>query len=247
MKHLLPLLVFAAGCSSTPQEPGIELRYRIHAKLGPEFVRALTVRAERAGVKATITADGDLLRVRLPGAKEGDVTKFAALTQSRGALDIKVVATPEAHKRYNADNVVPSGYEVLLYPDRQGDEYHIEGWLLVATESVITERDVLTAEVRQDEAHRAYVVDISLRPECARRFDEVAMTAFNEVPKGLLAILVDGNAVSVPRVVAEEFGSTVVLTGNFDKEKAEATAAAFVSGARLPAAMRLEGREAYPK
>ena len=66
----------------------------------------------------------------------------------------------------------------------------------------------------------SWAITFILTRKGGERFDRVAKKLYNQTPRGLTAIILDGKIISKPVVNAEKFGGSGVITGNFTKSEA---------------------------
>lgn len=134
----------------------------------------------------------------------------------------------------------PGGHEACrFHPKAEPDEEEREWVLLEAP--CITQEDVKAADVELDSrAGRTFLVEFELKEDGSKKFDRVASTLFKRMPRGRLAIMLDGKILSAPLVQAEKFDGRGVIQGNFSEADAKDIAQALLQGEGLESSMRLE-------
>jgi len=74
-------------------------------------------------------------------------------------------------------------------------------------------------------------VSFELTEDGARRVDEATQELFQQNPRGMIDIILDGRIQSMPIVQSERFGGKGQITGSFDKAAATDLALVLRSGA----------------
>lgn len=249
------LAVLAAGMSAVllvwqPWEGGIEIEYAlvVPPDLSPrdaaeKAARVLERRAAALAMDAAAFGTGDgRVGLRLAGMNPPDAAAFRAAFEQRGRLELLVVADRVTQERYNADGQLPPGWRAGRPPPvPPGMEYEpwSKGPVLLAEPPVVETADVIRArpETAMVPAGTSWQVVVELRAEAAARFDEAAKRLYARRPPGMVAIVVDGRIVSMPSIMAETFGGTLVVAGAKDREEAQAWATA-LAGGELPCMLR---------
>jgi preprotein translocase subunit SecD len=88
-----------------------------------------------------------------------------------------------------------------------------------------------------------WIVDFELDAEGRREFDEAASTLFNQVPRGMIAIVLDGEIHSYPIVQSPSFKGSGRISGNWKGAEGEREARTLATALRtggLPVPLRLE-------
>jgi preprotein translocase subunit SecD len=216
-------------------------------RLRDEFVRqaveTIRNRIDQFGVaEPTITRQGDnRILVQLPGLQDPERAK--ALIGRTALLEFKLVddRTPVATA---VAGQVPEGSEVL-YQRRADKDTKTEQKIpmVVQKRALLTGAELTRAEVSADpNATGNWQVAIEFSPEGARRFGEVTEQNVGKQ----LAIVLDGNVYSAPRINERIPGGRAVITGQFTVEEARDLAIVLRAGA-LPAPVQiLEERTVGP-
>src|SRR5262245_1361931 len=190
-------------------------------RLRDEFVRqaveTIRNRIDQFGVaEPTITRTGEnRILIQLPGLQDPDRAK--GLIGRTALLEFKLVddRTPaEAAQR----GQLPEGSE-LLYQRRVDKATKTEQKtpIVVQKRSLLTGAELTRAEVAADpNATGNWQVAIELSPEGARRFGEITEQNVGKQ----LAIILDGNVYSAPRINERIPGGRAVITVQFTIEEA---------------------------
>jgi preprotein translocase subunit SecD len=214
------------------------------ARLRDEFVRqaveTIRNRVDQFGVaEPTITRQGDnRILVQLPGLQDPERAK--ALIGRTALLEFKLV-----DDRTPADAPqLPEGSE-RLHQRRVDKDTKTEQRIpmVVQKRALLTGAELTRAEVSADpNATGNWQVAIEFSPEGARRFGEVTEQNVGKQ----LAIILDGNVYSAPRINERIPGGRAVITGQFTVEEARDLAIVLRAGA-LPAPVQiLEERTVGP-
>jgi hypothetical protein len=152
-------------------------------------------------------------------------------------------ATTDAWIAAGADqNKLPEGYEARrVHPSSNIPDQN--PWILVGP-PVAGEGDVVAAEPEPDMERPAkggigWVIRFELGPEAAARFDKLAAELFALVPRGKVAILLDGGVLAAPQINAQKFGGKGVVQGDFPEAEARKIARV-LKGKWLESSMRAE-------
>jgi len=191
--------------------------------------------------------EGDRIVVQLPGID--DPERIKRLIKNTAFLDFRLVAYPPGGGGVptreeilaNYGNQLPDNLEVLsgTIRDQQGEAIG-EQYYAVEKRSVITGRDLKTARPGLGEFNQP-IVNFFLTHEGGQTFAEV--TGAN-IDKGL-AIVLDGNVRSAPRIKAR-ISDSGIIEGSFTRQEVEDLSTVLRSGA-LPAGITyLEERTVGP-
>lgn len=103
----------------------------------------------------------------------------------------------------------------------------------VLGETLLTGEVIKDARIGQDELAKS-AVDITFKPDGAKRFDEIAKKFFGRQ----LAIVLDGEIISAPTIQATEFKGKAQITGDFTSEEAQNLVLVLKTGA-LPVELKI--------
>lgn len=240
------LLWFLAGPGG--KDWGTELTYRMllpdssegeAGRLAPELRRVLERRLKDLGIGSfEVAFEGDLVRIKVPGAAAKDVAPIKRILKKVGHLQLRPAADRTIQEKYKLDGLVPDGYEAFEYPHLQstGEYGPWSPRLLVHKKSVIESRHIVKAEPHQtmDTRGLSWVTSFELDAEGAVLFDRAAKELYNRNPPGLIAILMDGVVRSAPAVQSESFRGRGQISGAGSEEEAKDLAIILRSGG-LPA------------
>ena len=180
----------------------------------------------------------DQIIVELPGVEDFD--RVLNLIKSTAMLELKLVhptdggpfATREAALQ-TFDNRLPADYEIITYPNPPesggGSTY-----MVVRKAPSLTGQNLKTANRAQD--------DFSGRSEVAFFLDSEGVILFTRTTEqnvgNRLAVVLDDQIYSVPRIDERIASESARITGNFTPEEAEDLALVLRSGA-LPASIQI--------
>ncbi len=230
---------------------GAELTYRILFKsedtkeealkdnVPQKVIDILRKRLDERGLKAnriTLLND-DQIVIQLTVQSKEELKDYKDLLRRQGSLEEREVATRDIHERWNQNPEEPPDGWIAIQNDRKmGGEYAYLGgdFILVSQEVIITGDDIERATKEQDlTTQGGWAVGFVLKKKGADAFDKSAKKLYNQTPRGLTAIIVDGKIVSKPTIQAVEFNGRGSISGNFDKESA-GNLAIILSNGELP-------------
>jgi SecD/SecF fusion protein len=140
-------------------------------------------------------------------------------------------------KDFNDSGQVPDGWQVIANTERgTPSEHQIKEKVLVMQKAVLEGNEISGASTEQDiKGGGRSVVTFQLNDNGSKQFDEAAFRLYHRAdtqgePRGLIAIILDGNIVSMPVVNAEHFGGHGTISGSFTKESAHDLAIMLRSG-----------------
>jgi preprotein translocase subunit SecD len=189
--------------------------------------------------------DNEIL-VQLPG--EGDPSRAKSVIQAGGQLELKLVEDPTPYPSEIAalsahNGVLPAGTELVRgrSEGRPGSATGGENWYVLDRASVVTGRDLRSAQENRGQVPGQYQVNFSLSTEAARRFGP-----FTEQNVGRqMAIVLEHKVYSAPRINSR-IDDSGVIEGTFTQEEAHDLALVLRAGA-LPASIKyLEERTVGP-
>ena len=233
-------------------EKGVQLRYRV--LFSPTFegsrqkgceraLRVLVRRSSQAGCPAEGWVEGpDRVVLRVSMGERSRLEKVLSVVGRYARFGLHPSAPKSIQERFNRDGTVPPGYRAMrnVSPsDRQSEsEYGI--WnvdrILVADTPVVSSRHIRDARAERELGINEvyWVTSFEMDREGAERFDEAAKELYNRNPRGILAIVLDGEIKSVPVVQAEVFRGMGQVTGMASGEEGKKLAIVLRSG-ELPA------------
>ena len=196
-----------------------------------DAVEVLRKRVDKLGVAEPVIqpAGNDSILIQLPGLSEADKDVARRQIQKAAFLEFRMVH-PNSQELLT-ENIIDPGYEVLGEQRTQPDGSKVIERLLVskapATGLIGTNRVGLTgkyikrAMVSRDPVTNEPEIDFELNSEGADLFAQITRE-FS--PKGnkyyQLAIVLDGELYSAPRILGEIPGGHGRITGNFDVKEA---------------------------
>ncbi len=189
--------------------------------IAEQAVEVLRRRVDRFGVSEPVIAPagGGRILVQLPGLSESDKLQAKAQIQKAAFLEFRMVH-PDSEGQLSR-GVVPPGYVRLYEMVPSGTPgQRVPQAILVkrASERGLSGKHVEGAGVGHDPATGSPYVSFSLRPDGAQLFGEITQAAIGE----RLAIILDGEVVSAPRINGAILGGNGQITGSFtDKEAFE--------------------------
>lgn len=198
---------------------------------------------------STETGESNQIIVELPGVENPEEVK--SLLRSTAALELKLVH-PQAPFATTRDAIVqsfggqlPAGYEMVRFSGDYGEGKTPAGesYILVQSAPVITGAHLTGARASQDTNFGLArpAVSFNLNSEGARRFADATGSHIGQQ----LAIIIDNQAISAPRIDAkiEESG---IITGINSTREAELLALSLRSGALPADIVILEERQIGP-
>ena len=199
-------------------------------------------RVDQFGVaEPSIQAQGDnRILVQLPGVQDPERAK--ALIGKTALLEFKLVDDRADPVQAAAGSTLPPDDE-LLYERRVDPETKQERRIpiVVKKKPMLTGADVADAEVRLDQGNQAYV-SLTLTPAGGKVFAQVTTDNVGR----LMAIVLDSNVYSAPRIQERIPSGQAQITGSFTLEQARDLKIVLKAGA-LPAPVQiLEERSVGP-
>ena len=189
--------------------------------IAEQAVEVLRRRVDRFGVAEPVIAPagGGRILVQLPGLSEADKLQAKAQIQKAAFLEFRMVH-PDSEGQLSR-GVVPPGY-VRMYemvPSGTPGQRIPQAILVKRTsERGLSGKHVEGAGVGHDPATGSPYVSFSLKPDGAQLFGEITQAAIGE----RLAIILDGEVISAPRINGAILGGNGQITGSFtDKEAFE--------------------------
>ncbi len=234
---------------------GAELTYRVlfdknHPNKADDTQKATDVirrRIEQKRLKEPkITPQGeDQIIIQLAGVDQAKLRDYKKLIEQAGKLELFAAGSKEDHEAFHKTGKPPQGFRVWSYSEPPGGDYAYikNNKILLKDKAVIGGGHVASASHSPrltSGGGGGFAVDFTLNAEGAKLFDEAAALLFKQEPKGLIAIVLDGEIISAPSVQTDAFHGRGEITGRFDESSARNLAIVLRSGS-LPAPIgRLE-------
>ena len=221
----------AEGSSVFKMKANIARDRRIEAV--KQALLTIEKRVNELGVSEPTVAEygntGDQIVVSLPGVT--DVNHAKSIIRSTAVLNIKLVEGEAPDEKTllaaHGDKVPDDMEKVPGSGNRDGSK----SWYLLRKAPIVTGNDLANAKVTQDEIG-APAVAFSLKSAGVTKF----ATATGQNVGRQLAIVLDGNVQSAPRIQERIASADVRITGTFSPQEAQDLALILRSGA-LPASL----------
>ncbi len=210
-----------------------------------DLVEGVYARVNSTDVGHFRVAFGENQRVHIwvAGLQVSQSKKIRSLFRVANILEEREVASREIHEEWDGDSATaPQGYFAIRNDRKMSGEYDYLGgeFILVSRGVIITDADIRKAKAEQDlTSFDGWSVRFLLTEKGGKRFDEFAKKLYNQSPKGVTAIIMDGKIISKPVVNSEQFGGVASITGNFTRKDAESLARALVTRS-LPCALKFQ-------
>lgn len=204
--------------SKAQTNPGVSLNSDFATAQAVEVLRK---RVDRFGVAEPVIAPAgnNRILVQLPGLSEADKQQAKEQIQKAAFLEFRMVH-PENEAQLQR-GIVPPGYVKMfeLVPSgTPGQRVPMPILVKKTSERGLSGKHVESAGVGHDPATGSPYVSFSLKPEGATLFGEITQAAIGE----RLAIILDGEVISAPRINGPILGGHGQITGSFsDKEAFE--------------------------
>ena len=216
----------------------------ITSDLLDQAVEVIRKRVDAYGVsEPVITPQGkDRILVQIPGLDTQQIETTKAELQRVAKLEFATVAGgDEQIARIEAgEEIMPPGYVIKSYKDTiEGKE--VEFKLLVKRRPELSGEHVNRAYAYFDQ--QGYGVSLSLDAAGGKIFGDLTQSLAPS--RGQLAILLDGEVQSAPRVNEPIYGGNAVITGRFSDKEARDLASALENPLRVPVEIQ-ETRSASP-
>ena len=234
----------ADGGHTFQMKPNIEVNRRSEAVA--QAIQTIERRVNELGVSEPVVAPygsaGNQIVIQLPGVS--DINRAKSIIRNTALLEIKLVeagpTADEASLLTSYGGKVPDDMQVVPgMSGVQGDTTRM--FYLVRKVSAITGRDLRRAKPTLDEMNLP-AVSFTLNSEGVTKFSRVT----GENVGRQLAIILDGEVESAPRIESRIAQSEARITGTFTQQEVQDLVLILNSGA-LPAALKLqESREVGP-
>lgn len=204
--------------SKAQTNPGVMLNADFVAAQAVEVLRK---RVDRFGVAEPVIAPAgnNRILVQLPGLSEADKQQAKEQIQKAAFLEFRMVHSDNENQLQRG--VVPPGYVKMfeMMPSgTPGQRVPVPVLVKRTSERGLSGKHVESAGVGHDPATGSPYVSFSLKPEGATLFGEITQAAVGE----RLAIILDGEIISAPRINGPILGGHGQITGSFsDKEAFE--------------------------
>jgi SecD/SecF fusion protein len=186
-------------------------------------VEVLRKRVDSLGVAEPLLqpAGADRILIQLPGLTQADMDRAKASIQKAAFLEFRMVH-PDSDQLLS-QNIIEPGYEVLTEERRNKDGSKSQIAYLVKRGP---ERGLTGAHIKRAYVNRHHITG---EPEIDFELDETGAKLFEEItrewsPKGTksyqLAIVLDGELQSAPRINGAIAGGHAQITGSFDLREA---------------------------
>ncbi|MEW6364716.1 MAG: protein translocase subunit SecD [Acidobacteriota bacterium] len=237
--------------SSRPGSILVEMKPELVSQLREDAIdqalETIRKRVDQFGVaEPSVQRQGltsDLILVQLPGVDEPQRVKD--LIRVTAVLELKLVEVGPASSREQllaaSNGVPPPGTEVVRGQSKNEEGVTTPEFYLVRKVAAVTGRDLRNAK-RSADQYNLPAVSFTLTPEGGDKFAKVT----GENVGRQLAIVLDGQVVSAPRIQSRIEDEGIIEGSNFTVESAEDLALVLRSGS-LPAGLRfLEERSVGP-
>lgn len=172
----------------------------------------------------------DRILVQMPGVKSEDFADVRVKIQQVAKLEFRLVHPQSSSKLAEMESnggLAEPGWEKLPYKaqtDDKGKELPSRGFELVRNRPDMDGKYVTGAFVSFDA--EGWKVYLNLDGTGSKLFDAIAAANFNPNPNlaARLAIIVDREVISAPRLVTDRFGGTAVISGDFKEKEARTLA-----------------------
>jgi len=222
--------------SRAQTNPGVSMNADFIASQAVEVLRR---RVDRFGVAepVIVPAGGNRILVQLPGLNEADKAAAKEQIQKAAFLEFRMVH-PESDAQVQR-GIVPPGYVKMLemVPGAaQGQKVPYPILVKRVSERGLSGRHVEGAGVGHEPATGAPYVSFSLNTEGAQLFAEITQAAIGE----RLAIILDGEVVSAPRINGAIVGGHGQISGSFSDKEAFELATALENPLQAPLEIKEE-------
>lgn len=234
------------GCSPQPPKHGTAFTLEfgtntleLSASEAPSLTRAQQVMRERLkslGVRSSVEPAGsERILIKVPPIHSNSLAEVRRVLSKAGRLEFRMVH-PESDKLI-AQNLIEPGYEVLRMQQKSGRANSSLVSYLVKKKS---ERGLTGSYIRRAQVTRHH---ITKEPEIQFEFDKEGAKLFAEItreymPNGntyhQLAIVLDGQLHSAPRINEPIEGGRGMITGDFEIKEASALATVLQNPLDLP-------------
>ena len=198
-----------------------------------QAVEVIRKRVDAYGVsEPVITPQGrERILVQIPGLDTQQIETTKSELQRVAKLEFATVAGgAERIARIQAgEEIMPPGYVIKTYKDKvEGKEVDFQ--LLVKRRAELSGEHVKRAYAYFDQ--QGYGVSLSLDTEGAKIFGDLTQSLAPS--QGQIAIMLDGEIQSAPRVNEPIYGGSAVITGRFTDKEARDLASALENPLRVP-------------
>ncbi len=192
-----------------------------------QAVEVIRKRVDRLGVAEPLIqpAGEDRILVQVPGASEAEREEISAILKKPAFLEFRMVHPDSADLL--RQGIVEPGYEVLKESRRRPDgQTEVTAYLVrKKAENGLTGKYVTHAGVSRGQMTGAPEIDFELNSEGAQKFEQITTQyAPRDGKYHSLAIVLDGELYSAPRINGPISGGRAQITGQFTVQEAFALA-----------------------
>ncbi|MSU31494.1 MAG: protein translocase subunit SecD [Pedosphaera sp.] len=222
--------------SRAQTNPGVALNAEFIASQAVEVLRR---RVDRFGVSEPVIAPagGNRILVQLPGLSEASKSGAREQIQKAAFLEFRMVH-PDSEAQLRR-GVVPPGYVrmfEMISSQTPGQKVPYAILVKRTSERGLTGRHLESAGVGHEPATGSPYVSFSLNSQGASLFAEITQAAMGQ----RLAIILDGEVVSAPRINGAIVGGHGQITGNFSDKEAFELATALENPLQAPLTIQEE-------
>lgn len=207
-----------------------------------DAIEVLRKRVDRFGVAEPIIVPGgnNTIRIQLPGLSESSVEEAKTTLSKAAFLEFRLVH-PE-NDRLLQQGLTPPGYEKLTEKrTRKGQESFVPYIVKKKAEAGLTGKYVSRAGVSRDPLSNQPHITLSFNNEGANKFADITRANTGR----LLAIVLDGELYSAPRINEAITGGNATISGDFELREAFALANALMNPLETPVKL-MEQRSVDP-
>ncbi|MDX1952682.1 MAG: protein translocase subunit SecD [Verrucomicrobiota bacterium] len=183
-----------------------------------QAIEVLRKRVDKFGVAEPVLQPSgeNRILIQLPGLSEADIQEARATIEKAAFLEFRLVH-PESDQLISQGLGAP-GYEKLMLREKKADGSEFAAPFLVKrkAELGLTGKYVSRAGVTRDPVSNTPEIILNFDSEGAQKFGEITQ---NNVGR-LLAIVLDGELYSAPRINGPIMGGSASISGDFDLKEA---------------------------
>lgn len=159
----------------------------------------------------------DRILVQMPGISEEEVNKVVAILEQVAKLEFSIIhpqSATLAERVAKGEDVAPGWLARQDFGSVDRDDTEAEPeWVLIKV------RPDMTGNVKRafpQLGPQGWIINLEFNAEGAKQFDEIASNNQNQ----RLAIIMDGEVLSSPRLLAKFYGGNAQITGQFTADEA---------------------------